>query len=90
MSCTSASLRRHRQHGAVHNGVDKELVEAAVARVDPADEEQSARALVQRRLRNMRCLEPHVATRRLLRLLARKGYPSELAFRVIREELGAS
>ncbi len=70
-------------------GIDKEIAGRALATLDPANEEQSARELVQRRLRSLRGLEPQMATRRLLGMLARKGYPSEVAFRVIREELGA-
>ncbi len=71
-------------------GIDKDIAGRALATLDPATEEEAARALVQRRLRSMRGLESQVATRRLLGMLARKGYPSEVAFRVIREELGAS
>lgn len=68
-------------------GIDRDVAGRALATLDPAAEEQSARELVQRRLPSMRGLEPHVATRRLLGMLARKGYPSDVAFRVIREEL---
>jgi len=71
-------------------GIDKDVAGRALATLDPADEEQSARELVKRRLRSMRGLEPHVATRRLLGMLARKGYPSDVAFRVIRDEIPGS
>ena len=71
-------------------GIDKDIIGPALATIEPDAEEASARMLVQRRLRSMRGLEPSVATRRLLGMLARKGYPSELAFRVIREELPGS
>jgi len=71
-------------------GIDKDIAGAALATIDSDAEENSARMLVQRKLRSMRGLDPPVATRRLLGMLARKGYPSELAFRVIREELEAS
>lgn len=71
-------------------GIDKDIAGAALATIEPDAEEASARMLVQRRLHSMRGLEPSVATRRLLGMLARKGYPSELAVRVIREELEAS
>jgi regulatory protein len=71
-------------------GIDKDVAKAALATIEPDAEEDSARMLVQRKLRSMRGLEPPVATRRLLGMLARKGYPSELAFRVIHEELSGS
>ncbi len=71
-------------------GIDKDVAGRALATLDPADEEQSARELVQRKLRSMRALETHVVTRRLLGMLARKGYPSDVAFRVIRDEIAAA
>lgn len=68
-------------------GIDKDIANAALATIEPDAEEVSARMLVQRKRRSMRGLEPSVATRRLLGMLARKGYPSDMAFRVIREEM---
>lgn len=70
-------------------GIDKDIAGRALATLDPATEEEAARALVQRRLRSMACVEPFVATRRLLGMLARKGYPSEVSLRVVRESLDA-
>ncbi|MBA3411917.1 MAG: regulatory protein RecX [Geodermatophilaceae bacterium] len=71
-------------------GIDKDVAGTALATLDPEAEEAAARMLVQRRMRSMRGLESAVVTRRLLGMLARKGYPSEVAFRVIREELPGS
>jgi regulatory protein len=68
-------------------GIDKDIAGQALATLDPATEEDAARALVQRRLRSMANLEPHVATRRLLGMLARKGYPSGVSLRVVRDGL---
>jgi len=73
-----------------NKGIDKDIAGAALADLDPAAEEESARGLVRRKLRSMGNLEPHVVTRRLLGMLARKGYPSEVALRVIREESAGS
>ncbi len=70
-------------------GIDKDIAAQALAMVDPTAEEDSARTLVHRRLRSMASLEPHVATRRLLGMLARKGYPSDVSLRVVRESLSA-
>ena len=66
-------------------GVDDETAHAALEEVDPHDEEERARALVAKKMRSMAGLEPLVQTRRLAGMLARKGYGSELAMRVVRE-----
>ncbi|MEU2628228.1 recombination regulator RecX, partial [Kitasatospora sp. NPDC007106] len=41
-----------------------------------------------RKLRTTRGLEPQARTRRLVGMLARRGYSEGLAFRVVREALG--
>lgn len=70
-------------------GVDAELIRDAVETVSDEDERTAARALVERRLRSMTGL-PHAARqRRLLGLLARKGFGSGLAAAVVREVLAA-
>jgi regulatory protein len=66
-------------------GVDDEIAAQALDEVDPALEEDQARGLVEKRLRSMRGLDPQVQTRRLAGMLARKGYPSDLTLRVVRE-----
>lgn len=66
-------------------GVDDDTARAALDEVDPADEEDRARRLVARRMRSMHGLDPVVQTRRLAGMLARKGYASDLALRVVRE-----
>ncbi|GAA2877734.1 recombination regulator RecX [Nonomuraea rubra] len=70
-----------------HRGVDSDTVNEAVERLDPDQEEETARRLVERKLAATRSLDPQTRTRRLAGMLARKGYPSGLAFRVIREAL---
>ncbi|MFC7588703.1 recombination regulator RecX [Nonomuraea antimicrobica] len=70
-----------------HRGVDGDLVNEAVERLDPDQEEETARRLVERKVSGTRSLDPQTRTRRLAGMLARKGYPSGLAFRVIREAL---
>ena len=50
---------------------------------------EAARTLVRRKLRSVSDLDQQVAVRRLSGMLARKGYPPSVAFRVVREELGA-
>ncbi|NLG22733.1 MAG: regulatory protein RecX [Actinomycetales bacterium] len=68
-------------------GVADEIIEGALGDVDPDDDADRARQLVEKRLRTMRGLDRQVQTRRLAGFLARKGYDSSLAFRVIREAL---
>ncbi|TXK42743.1 recombination regulator RecX [Nonomuraea sp. C10] len=70
-----------------HRGVDQETVKDAVERLDPDQEEETARRLVERKLPSTRSLDSKVRTRRLAGMLARKGYPPGLSFRVIREAL---
>ncbi|MEV7603486.1 regulatory protein RecX [Kitasatospora sp. NPDC089797] len=70
-------------------GVATELVERALVQVDYDDETDAARALVERKLRATRGLDPQVRTRRLVGMLARRGYSEGLAFRVVRGALEA-
>lgn len=70
-------------------GVPDEIVREAVAEVDEDSQRKAARALVRKKLRSMQRLDQQTATRRLVGMLARKGYSSGLSFAVIREELGA-
>lgn len=70
-------------------GVDDETAREALDEIDPADEEEAARRLVRRKLRSVRGLDRRVATRRLVGMLARKGYGGAVAFSVVRSELDA-
>lgn len=69
-------------------GIDDEIVRETIAEIDPDDEVEAARALVRKKLRSLRNVDRTTATRRLVGLLARKGYGSGMAFSVVREELG--
>ncbi|MDR2988209.1 MAG: recombination regulator RecX [Nocardiopsaceae bacterium] len=66
-------------------GVDREDIREAVAKLSPETELATARALVERRLSSTASLPAQVRVRRLVGMLARKGYPAGLAFRVVRE-----
>lgn len=71
-------------------GIEEETAAAALAEVteDAAESDEDVAAhLVRRRLRSMSGVEDDVATRRLLGMLARKGYGHSLAARVVREIL---
>jgi regulatory protein len=92
---------RHRQRGlgrkalAVElrrKGVDKDSADEALAEVSPEAEQQRAGELVRARLRTMLVEGPEArakAGRRLLGMLARKGYPAAVAYQVVRAELAA-
>jgi regulatory protein len=71
-------------------GVPDEVARDALAEVDPDDEREAARALVRRKLGSMSRLDHQARTRRLVGMLARKGYPPGLAYAVVREELGSA
>ena len=71
-------------------GIDPAVIEEAVERVDPDDEVEAARALVRRKLPSVRRLDRVTVVRRLTGMLARKGYPSGVAYRVVREEIAGS
>ena len=71
-------------------GVDAEVVREAVDEIEPEAEEESARALVRKKLPSLRRVDRTTATRRLVGMLARKGYPAGVAFAVVKDELGAS
>ena len=75
----AAELRRR--------GVEEGTVADAVAGLDPATEERTAHELVRRRLPSTSGREPALRVRRLVAMLARKGYPAGVAARVVRAEL---
>jgi len=68
-------------------GVANEVAREALDEIDPDDEAAAARALVRAKLRSVERVDDVKATRRLVGMLARKGYGSGLAFAVVREEL---
>ncbi|OLT27456.1 recombination regulator RecX [Nocardiopsis sp. CNR-923] len=68
-------------------GVEEDTVRDAVAHLSDEDEVEAARDLARRRLDMSRGKDPDTRIRRALGVLARKGYSSGLAYRVVREEL---
>ncbi|MFX4294609.1 recombination regulator RecX [Streptomyces bohaiensis] len=70
-------------------GVEPAVIDEAVARLDPEQEEETARALVERKMHATRGLDRQRRVRRLAGMLARRGYPEGLALRVVREALEA-
>jgi regulatory protein len=75
----SAELRRR--------GVAQEDITSALDELDPEQEVATARELVGRRLPGTRGQPGPARMRRLVGMLARKGYSPSLAFRIVREAL---
>lgn len=69
-------------------GVAPETVGEALDQLDTDTEAETARALVERKLRSATGA-PDAIVRRLVGMLARKGYPAGLAYRVVKEALAA-
>lgn len=70
-------------------GVDDAVAREALDQLGDDEQEATARSLVRRKLRSLERFDEATRTRRLVGLLARKGYPPGLAFRVVREEMGS-
>jgi len=72
------------------HGVKPEIAGEAIeeARAESPHEEQQARGLIESRLKAMGSLDPVAKARRLMGLLARRGFEQELAERLIREIVG--
>lgn len=69
-------------------GVDAEVAGEALEAVDDVVEAETARALVDRRLRTASGA-PDAIFRRLVAMLARKGYPAGVAIRAVKDALAA-
>lgn len=82
--------RRALAHELRAKGIAPESAQAVLDELDPAAEETAARQLVQRKLRSLARFDDVTATRRLVAMLARKGYPGGLAYSIVREELASS
>ena len=70
-------------------GVDSGEIRDAIEELGPAAEAATARKLVAQKLAGTKGEPAQARTRRLAGMLARKGYPPRLAFRVIREAMEA-
>jgi regulatory protein len=68
-------------------GVGEDDVRGAVAELGPEQEEAAARRLIAGRLAATRGRPAAARMRRLMGLLARRGYPAGMAYRVVREAL---
>jgi len=69
-------------------GVDSEVASEALETLDDDEEAATARALVDRKLRTTSGT-PEAVFRRLVGMLARKGYPAGVAIRAVKDALAA-
>jgi len=83
---SESALRRE----LVQRGVEPATVDEALLAIDADSEREAAAGLVAKKLRSMRGLDRDAKTRRLVGLLGRKGYPSGMAFSVVREALASA
>jgi len=70
-------------------GVDSDVASLALDDLDPDTEAATARSLVERRLRSMGSAPPETVFRRLVSMLARKGYPAGVAIGAVKDALAA-
>ncbi|CAN5517804.1 hypothetical protein BH11ACT8_BH11ACT8_24730 [soil metagenome] len=71
-------------------GVADEVAREVLDEVEPEQEEAAARVLVRNKLRTLTRVDDTVATRRLVAMLARKGYGPGMSFAIVRDELASS
>lgn len=68
-------------------GIDQDTIEEALESIDLDAERERAVDLVRKKARSTASLDPQVRVRRLVGMLARKGYPGNIAFSVVKEVL---
>ena len=68
-------------------GISEENIEDALELVDDDQEKMKAEELVASKMNSVRRLDNNAATRRLVGMLARKGYSPGLAYAVVKEAL---
>lgn len=93
--------QRHARRGKSSRFLDRELVDkgvdaatraAALEQIDPADEEATARSLARKKARSVKTVpadrtERDKALRRIVGVLARRGFDQSLSLRLAREAL---
>lgn len=79
--------RRTLQQELRQRGVDADDIDTAVETLEPEQETETARRLTERKLAATRGQPDATRVRKAASMLARKGYPPGLAFRLIREAM---
>lgn len=68
-------------------GIDDEFAAEALEALDHESQVEAATELVRKKIRSLRRFDRTVATRRLVAMLARKGYGGDIAWPVVKAEL---
>lgn len=68
-------------------GICGETAEEALSAISDTDEEEAARAFVQKKIASMAGYDSHVIERRVIAGLGRRGFPSGLSIAIVREAL---
>lgn len=71
-------------------GIDQDVASDALSQIDSEDERERATELVRRKLRNKPIDDRDKVMRRLVAMLARKGYPASMAYDVVKSEMAAA
>lgn len=80
---SASAIRRELQR----KGIDKDVADEAVTEIDPEDEWARAYELASRRARSTTNLDKDARVRRLVSMLARKGYGGGVAYGVVKQVL---
>ena len=70
-------------------GIDQDVASEALSQIDPEDERERAAELVRRKLKNKPVDDRDKVTRRLVSMLARKGYSAGMSYEVVKAEMAA-
>ena len=82
--------RRALSHELQRKGVDRDVIAEATSQVSDEDEFAAALTLAQKKLRSLRSVDDvQVKRRRLMGMLARRGYGHEVVSRVVGQLLAA-
>jgi regulatory protein len=71
-------------------GIEEDHVRFAVSAIDADSERAQAERLVRKRLPALASVDPQARARRLVAMLARKGYAAGIAYDVVRQVLSES
>ncbi|MFF1553993.1 recombination regulator RecX [Rhodococcus erythropolis] len=71
-------------------GIDQDVASEALSQIDPEDERERAAELVRRKLKNKPIDDRDKVTRRLVSMLARKGYSAGMSYEVVKAEMAAA
>lgn len=92
-----SALAAHRERGLARRavaqklrqrGLEQQVIADALEQITPQNEREAAHALAERKLRSLGGLPAEVQTRRLIGMLARRGYSPGLAYEVAKNLVG--